>query len=300
MRIILTSLFAILSIVSIAQPATPDICLVTVDPTYTFHQVVWEKDTISVDIDYYNIYMETATGPSLLGVRDFDSSSVYNDFVNDPDVDSVTFYLSAVDFTGAESALSAPHSTMHLWVVDNGIGGITCTWTHYEGQTVGTYECMRDTLLNDTWETVFSAGWSSVSWDDNDMPGTPSMQYKLMTTFSGVCSTQKAIGDFNSSRSNRTATISAPVSIEETAFVINELYPNPVDDILNLKGSQQFGQLQEIVIYNNQGKLIKKVNLDVNNGDFHIKMDLSELAADAYLVVINSTSGTYHQQFIKK
>jgi hypothetical protein len=300
MRTLLTSLLVLLAIVSIAQLATPDICLVTVDPTYTYHQVVWEKDTVSVNIDYYNIYMETTGGPSLLGLRDFDSSSVYSDFVNDPDVDSVTYYLSAVDFTGAESALSAPHSTMHLRVMDNGIGGITCTWSHYEGQSVGTYECMRDTLLNDTWEMVFSAGWSSVSWDDNDMPGTPSMQYKLMTTFSGVCSTQKAIGDFNSSRSNRTATISAPVNVEETAFVINELYPNPVDDILNLKGSQQFGQIQEIVIYNTQGKLIKKLDLDLNNGDFHIEVDLRELAADTYVVVINSTNSNFHQQFIKK
>jgi hypothetical protein len=300
MRTLLTSLLVLLAIVSIAQLATPEICLVTVDPTYTYHQVVWEKDTVSVNIDYYNIYMETTGGPSLLGLREFDSSSVYSDFVNDPDVDSVTYYLSAVDFTGAESALSPPHSTMHLRVMDNGIGGITCTWSHYEGQSVGTYECMRDTLLNDTWEMVFSAGWSSVSWDDNDMPGTPSMQYKLMTTFSGVCSTQKAIGDFNSSRSNRTATISAPVNVEETAFVINELYPNPVDDILNLKGSQQFGQIQEIEIYNTQGKLIKKLDLDLSNGDFHIEVDLRELAADTYVVVINSTNGNFHQQFIKK
>ncbi|MBL4703549.1 MAG: T9SS type A sorting domain-containing protein [Flavobacteriales bacterium] len=301
MKAILVTLSLVLSLSTFGQLATPDICLVTVDPTYTYQQIVWEKDTVSTNISHYNIYMDNGSGtPFFLGQRDFDSSSVYSDYINDPDVDSVAYYLTAVDLGGAESGYSAPHSTMHLSVVDNGAGGITCSWSHYWGRAIVAYECHRDTLTNDTWEMIFSGGSATTTWDDWNMPGTSAMQYKLMTTWTGVCSTQKAIGDFNSARSNRTSSISTPVNIEETAFVINELYPNPVEDILNLKGSQQYGRIQEVIIYNNQGKLIKKVEVEVANGEFHLEIDLSHLAADTYLVVINSTNGAFHQQFIKK
>lgn len=301
MKTIITTLTLFFCLSVFGQVATPDICLVTVDPTYSFQQVVWQKDTISLNIDHYNIYMDDGTGtPYFLGSRDFDSSSVYEDHFNDPNVDSVAYYLTAVDTAGVESAFSTPHSTMHLSVMPNGLGGITCTWSHYWGRTVGSYECHRDTLTNDTWEMIFSGGSGTTTWDDNAMPGTPNMQYKLMTAWTGVCSTQKAIGDFNSSRSNRTQAISNPAGLEDAAFTINELYPNPVGDVLHLIGTQRFGQIKEVIVYSNQGKLIKKMDVNINNGDFHIQMDLSDIAAENYLLIVNSTNGAYHQQFIKK
>jgi hypothetical protein len=281
--------------------ATPEICLVTVDPTYNFQQIVWQKDTLSPHLSHYNIYMNDGSGiPALLGSRSYDSSSVYEDMVNDPNADSVTYYLTAVDTLGAESAFSAPHANMFLWVSDNGAGGVTCSWRHYWGKPVLSYECHRDTLTNDTWEMVFSGGSGMTEWDDLDMPSTPNMQYILITNWAGVCSTQKAVGDFNSSRSNRTQNIATPQSIKEAAFSINELYPNPVGNRLNLKGHQRFGQIESIGIYNNQGKLVKEFEVEVNMGDFYLEIEVDDLPPSNYMIVVNSTSGAYNQQFIKK
>ena len=58
MKITLSTILLFVFTTSFAQLATPEICLVTVDPTYTFNQVVWQKDSLSVNIDYYKIYMD--------------------------------------------------------------------------------------------------------------------------------------------------------------------------------------------------------------------------------------------------
>ncbi len=304
MRTLLTISFIALAFFGYAQPTTPDICLVTVDTGSTFTKVVWDKDTVSTDIDYYNVYKQIAVSPfkQLLGSRDFDSSSVFEDHISDPNADSNTYYLTAVDLSGVESTFSAPHSTIHLTVTPNGAGGMLCSWTHYEGRMVDSYHCHRDSLINDDWEVIFASSTGTQSaWNDNDMPITSTMRYKLEVEWSSVCSTQKkAIGDFNSSRSNRTAALNNPMNVEELPFVVSEFYPNPVEDELTIRGNQRVGQFTALQVYSNDGKLIKQVPLSQGAGDFNLVVNLSELAAGSYLVVLNSTNGSFQQSIIKK
>lgn len=304
MRFLTVLLAVVFANISFAQVATPNICLVSVDSNSTHNYVVWEKP-ITGAIDYYNIYYDNGSGsPVLLGNRDYDSLSIYRDFTNDPNVDSVTYYLSAVDTFGVETAMSAPHSTMYLNIAHNGQGGVMCSWSHYWGRSVSSYQCWRDTAINDTWEMIFASGSGAQSgWNDNNMPGTSSMRYFLKTEWGSVCTISRANNDFNSSRSNRTSTISnpqVPQDLKDFPIIVTALYPNPTSDVLYVEGTQQFGEITGVKIYDPAGRLVDEQTVNPVNGSFKLEISTLTLRPGNYLMEINSTRGVYHQKFLKE
>jgi len=71
-----------------------------------------------------------------------------------------------------------------------------------------------------------------------------------------------------------------------------ELYPNPVNDYLNIKGNSN--SIQEINIFSINGQHIKQINKDFN------LINLKALEASIYFVRIETTNGIQTLKIIKK
>ncbi|MCB0478861.1 MAG: SprB repeat-containing protein, partial [Crocinitomicaceae bacterium] len=115
-------------------PATPQICVVTVDSITTTNVVVWEKP-VTTNISHYNIYREGSQAGQYLKIDSvlYSEDSEFNDLVASPMVRSWRYKISAVDNCGNESAKSAYHKTIHA-TINLGLGSnINILWDSYEG-----------------------------------------------------------------------------------------------------------------------------------------------------------------------
>ena len=84
------------------------------------------------------------------------------------------------------------------------------------------------------------------------------------------------------------------ITLSNEGFVLENniaLYPNPVNDMLNISLSNN-NQLLQIEIYNGIGQLV----LQENNKSFSVNM----LSSGIYSIHITTTEGKFHKKFIKK
>jgi hypothetical protein len=216
-----------------ALPATPEICMVTVDSITTTNLVVWEKP-MTTGIAHYNIYREGSQA-GLYQIVDsvpYTSDSEFNDIVASPMVRSWRYKLSAVDNCGNESALSDYHKTIHA-TISVGLGGnFNIHWDAYEGLTYTSWSCWRYTDA-----AGFEWIWTNSSniFSYTDQPATTAgLDYVVGFPLGSTCTSSifKA-QDYNGTRSNRSAGIfnGSGLGLEEQTnndFDV-VLFPNPND-----------------------------------------------------------------------
>jgi parallel beta-helix repeat protein/predicted outer membrane repeat protein len=183
-----------------------EICLVSGDPATGKNMIAWER-TKGKRTAYYKIYREsTFTGVyDLIGVRPFDSVSVFVDANSQPRQRAYRYAVSVVDSCGNESELSFPHKTIHL-SVNQGMGNtINLIWSHYEGFVFGTYKIYRGTHP-DSLQLIDSIQSNLNSYTDLNPPtGLLYYQVGVMmpdTCYPTILRAQTSKGPFSQSYSN--------------------------------------------------------------------------------------------------
>ncbi|MEZ4936137.1 MAG: SprB repeat-containing protein [Crocinitomicaceae bacterium] len=157
-------------------PATPQICVVTVDSITTSNVVVWEK-VVTSNISHYNIYREGSQAGQYLKIDSvlYSEDSEFNDLVASPMVRSWRYKISAVDNCGNESAKSAYHKTIHA-TINLGLGSnINILWDSYEGLSYSSWSCWRYTTTNG-FELIWTNSSNVFSYTDTP----PSTQGLIM------------------------------------------------------------------------------------------------------------------------
>lgn len=80
------------------------------------------------------------------------------------------------------------------------------------------------------------------------------------------------------------------------------LFPNPANDILNIRISSQDGNMGNEVslsLYDLTGRRIRTMIKPLWGSEFNEQMELSDLPAGIYLIVIGTNSGTHTMKFVK-
>lgn len=183
-----------------------EICLVSGDPVSLKNLVAWER-TKGKRTAYYNVYRESTSSGfyDLIGVRPFDSVSVFVDVGSKPRQRAYRYTISAVDSCGNESELSYPHKTIHL-TVNQGVGNTNnLIWSHYEGFSFGTYRIYRGTHP-DSLLLIDSIQSSLNSYTDLSPP-SGLLYYQVGVVMPDTCSPtilrgQTSKGPFSQSYSN--------------------------------------------------------------------------------------------------
>jgi uncharacterized protein YjdB len=118
------------------QISQPEISLVTVGETTGHNVIVWEKETTDA-IEYYTVYRETNTAGEFEKTEEitYNSPSINEDLVALPKERSYRYRISATDFCGNESPLSAKkaeYKTINAFMFATP-DSVVLYWDSYEG-----------------------------------------------------------------------------------------------------------------------------------------------------------------------
>ena len=124
----------------VVTPPVQALCMISVDMEY-HNEIVWRRQD---EVTAYNIYREgnTIGQYELMTTIPYEEANSWLDTESNARVRSYTYMVSAIDTCGNESALSAPHKTMHL-TINQGMGSWNLIWTPYEGTGYSTYNIYR-------------------------------------------------------------------------------------------------------------------------------------------------------------
>ncbi len=239
-----------------AAPATP-ICLVTVDTTSLYNQVIWDKP-VTAAIDSFRIYRETMTNVfSYLNSVAFTSLSIYNDYAANPNVTSYKYKISAVDTCGNETLLSNYHNTIHLQFLGSG----NLQWTVYtienELNPVSYYKVLRDDNSTGNFLPISSTipGGNS-TYTDINWASYPNAAYRVDVVWNRTCVPAKLTSTSKSiSRSNVKHVQANSISNLDLSKLVS-IYPNPASNIINVNMNTTLINNAIIELYDATGKLL--------------------------------------------
>ncbi len=77
-----------------------------------------------------------------------------------------------------------------------------------------------------------------------------------------------------------------------------EIYPNPVNDLLNLKFNNEGTQSFLIKISDKLGKIVSEENTELFNGSFTKKIDVSNFAKGMYIITLRGEKGVINKKII--
>ncbi len=271
-------------------PSTPNICIVGVANNKNL--VVWEKP-VTTAIDSFVIYRESLTATNVfkrIGSVSYDSMSTFNDNTSNPDTQSNRYEISAKSKCGVESALSAPHKTMHL-SINKGVGnGWNLIWESYEGFTVSSYRIYRGTSPT-SMVIIGSTAASGNIYSDTNAPAG-SLYYQVEVLSPVPCNPTRTI---SSSLSNIvTSTITTSINENESSYL--NIYPNPANDKINMDLGSNVYANATMKIYSIEGRLMLE-NLLVST---HTEIVVSELPNGIYFIQILNGEKLINQKLIVK
>jgi len=87
---------------------------------------------------------------------------------------------------------------------------------------------------------------------------------------------------------------------EEAQTISTIVYPNPANDVLNIKMDLKNAAEGKILVYNNLGALVKSSEITASNGISVYTMNINELSSGMYTVKIQTNDGFATRKFTKK
>lgn len=97
---------------------------------------------------------------------------------------------------------------------------------------------------------------------------------------------------FGDSKDNADATISSTLAIK--------LYPNPVNNVLNIELSSVEANDAKILLINTLGQVVLEKNISLNSGETNTMLDMSSLAKGIYTVYFQSNGVQHVEKIVKE
>ena len=282
-----------------------DICLVTVDTTFTHNVIVWERgsQTSTNPIDSIRIYRaKLLGGDTLVGSVHWDSVSQFRDYSADPNLRPYRYRISGIDNQGLEGPLSLSHQTIHFAILEQG-DSIRLRWTKYMGQTINYYNCRVDSAGSGPGVDLLYSTFNDVdtSWWHSDTPlDWSGLGYLVDVDWSDQCSATKA-QDHNTTRSNRATSVeSNPNGLFEVPTIKEmAIYPNPINETTKLVFSSKSWSPITVFITDAMGRQIKQFQPIKVLGQHHINIEMEQYNSGMYNVVLIQNNRVYSQKLMK-
>jgi len=270
------------AVISVNEPPSQPLCLVTADSNSTHNIIVWEK-TDKAATDSFYIYKETSTGIyGIIGAVHGDSLSEFHDYGSDPRQSAQRYAIAVRDTCGNISPRSEYHNTIHLQYLGTG----NLQWNSYEreasGTPVSTYDIFIDTSANGEWQPMATVSGTQTSVSDPHFAQHPGAFYRVRANMAFPCESSRA--QFQGSFSNvinQQETSSPDISFER----IN-IYPNPTSDIIGFESMSGKWKITD-----ETGRFI----MHGYSGRGHKVIDVNSLQTGVYFLF----TGEYVSKFIK-
>lgn len=280
-------------------PQQPSICLLTVDTSFTYNQVIWEKAGLS-NVAGFNVYRETQTQGvfEMIAQRPWALESYFMDNIASPQDRSWRYYLTTYDDCGGESYPSFVHKTIHCIATPGGGSDFEVYWDDYEGINYSSVDLKRYDPTNG-WQTVGNYV-PGTNHETDQPPVTVGLEYIVSFNLVDPCSTTTGKAqDYNSSRSNNTNGEANPggtgLNIDDEEKGQIAVYPNPTSGAISVFVENP--DLFEIIeVRDVNGALI--INRVLNSSQ--TELNLSDLSNGMYFVRLISDSETINHKITKK
>jgi len=277
----------------------PELCMISVDMEY-HNEIVWKRPN---EVTAYNIYREgnTVGQYELIATIPYEEPNSWIDTESNAKIRSYTYLVSEIDTFGIESALSAPHKTMHL-TINQGMGSWNLIWTPYEGTGYSTYIIYR--AVGETYgelALISTIPSSLTSYTDFISTGSNYVYYLVEIVLDNVCEIGSATpsrsgllksGNSESSfgviRSNIATNnpngippdIPTGLEIRNVENIIN-VYPNPFAHEVHITGADgcmlrvinAAGLQVHIQMINNSDEIVRLGHLSAGVYFFHLEKD---------------------------
>lgn len=280
--------------VSFAQPAQPDICLVTVDDLSTHNIIIWDK-TGYVNVDYFVIYRQDAAG-SFISIDSvaFDSLSIYHDYGFDPNVESVKYKISCTDNMGMASPQSDYHEV--IFCDEPTLGHFE--WNLYDvegGATAPQFIMMRKDNSTAPWLPIDTVASSTIMFDDAAALSFPNGEWRVRTLWpAGTVDCEATRAGVSTSRSN----IRVPAMVigvrerqSKDQFLV---YPNPATSMVGIS-MYDGSNASAVRVLNLYGQVV--YNMDVNTNIVRISTEGWDNGV--YYIEVSSGNSKQVKSFVK-
>ncbi|MGZ3904348.1 MAG: FG-GAP-like repeat-containing protein [Bacteroidia bacterium] len=292
--------------VNVVLPATPDICMVTVDSMSINNIIIWDKTPYN-NVDTFFVYRDTANNAyGLIGKVPYDSLSMFTDTVRtkfqangDPTASSWRYKLAIKDSCGNIGAMSPFHQSIFM---QNNTGNFS--WTEYkvEGQplpvpSLNNYLFKRDNNGTGVWNTIQTLSASSIAYTDPQY-GTyqSTADWRIETSWTTVCtatlrqSNNGVQGAVVKSRSNVKNNRTTAVKKTENIF---KVYPNPANNEVMVHLNKNHADCS-IEIINAIGQTIRAEKIEA----LSTVISVSDLANGIYTLKVKNNEGQYLQKLV--
>lgn len=276
-----------------APTINQEACLVSSDTGSTFNTVVWEKaNKYATDSFYIYRAVSPDTNYIRVGAIGRDSLSVYDDVTSNPDSVSYRYKIATLDTCGNHSALSPYHQTMLLTYTGSG----NFQWTPYEvegsSSLVSLYEFYFDSLGNGDWQVLAYYGWNQTTANDPNYLLHTNGRYKVVAQLTVSCNPSRSIQTISSNIIGHPLVLG--VGAGNNAKIV--VAPNPTRNYaeITLMGG---ARVQSISLVDELGnRLQPQFSL---TGTAKLKVDLTQVAAGIYYVVVNCDNALYSGKLVK-
>jgi hypothetical protein len=282
--------------VNVVSPATPQLCMVTVDSLSLNNVIIWEK-TSYTNVDTFLVYRDTANNAyGLIGKVPYDSLSMFTDTVRsrfaangDPRASSWRYKIAIKDTCGNIGPKSPYHQSIFM---QNNAGNFS--WSDYkiEGQPIpvpalSNYVFKRDNFHTGNYTVIQTLSASSVSYTDAQYSTyQATADWRIETTWSISCTPSMRYGNNQiyativKSKSN--IANNRQVGIKQlTDNNLVKIYPNPAHESITVTSP---ASASELIISDLIGNSVKQVPL---HGEKNT-IDISGLAKGVYMVQVKS------------
>ena len=283
--------------VPVIRPYQPQICLLTVDTSLVYNEIVWEKDPNNI-VDGFNIYRETGTFGvfELVTSQPYVNESVYIDNAASPVDRSWRYFITSYDAC-SESYGSFIHKTIHIVEVSNNGTDVGIAWDDYEGITYSSIDLMRFDDVNG-WQNVANLPIGTNTYTDTP-PEMLGLDYMISFNLATPCTSTKA-QDHNTSRSNTSSSTFIGGDPTDLSVIEKEdgkimLYPNPTSDNLNIfiENSDDYDVIR---IVNINGELVYTQTISESLN----QISTYGFAKGIYFVQIYSENGIVTEKIVKQ
>lgn len=280
------------AVVDSVAPVSQNLCMVTSDSASTYNLVIWEKADRAAS-QSFNIYRENTPGNyTVIGNISNDSLSQFIDNTINPLNGPFKYKISVIDTCGTEGPLSPYHET----VVIHYLGSGTFELYPYQIENSGTlnqvYNVYRDSLATGDWQLQASyyiaQDTAFVTYYDTTFAYYPGALYRAEAILSYSCSPARA--SFNTIFSNTTPQLIFMDAAQQRALPTISVYPNPTNNVLNIKTS--ISNAEKLVIYDVNGrKVFEKA--------YQPYLNIEQLNSGVYFVELHSANEVARTRFVK-
>ena len=279
----------------IDQYSDLSVCYVSSDEDEPTKNRVFINNQGNYNVSVYEVLRETSVAGNyeVIGTMNSDDISFLDEESNNQ-VQTYSYKVRLVDLCGDVSEDSSLHKTILLLSSISITNSVNLSWTDYEGTDYGTYQIYRS-VDNGDFEELGSVSSSNTSYNDENATVIFGSSYEYYISIAvDQCNVDQGKNkQFNTVelKSNRSLVSDGTASVEGFNNLNQfEIYPNPAEEILNIKLSDGINFIRGDV-YNSIGQLILKTK--------EMNFSIKNLPPSVYFIKIYSSKGVISRSFIK-